>query len=232
MTTFYIFSIIYLPEGGMEMILSLYLLSIVYTNSMGLIIISKCNPFINKEIENKGYLLKEKEDKEFLQYIIKNCLLFLIPGYFLKKALTLANKDADIDSLIDEKLKKNEIVTINKDETTFDSIFKRDNEKLSIGKYDKVIPYKATSLEESMYTKERYSNSEDVDMDFWEEEEKDLKPYLEEETIEEKQVIKKEPMQEYLSSISEEELESMAKQLELIRKLKKDSEMLLNNKSA
>ena len=84
-----------------------------------------------------------------------------------------------------------------------------------------------------MYTEERYPNTEDVDMDFWEEEERDLKPYLEETVEEEAEVqVKKEPMEEYLSSISEEELMDMAKQLELIRRLKKDSESFLNNKAA
>ena len=213
------------------MILSLYLLSIIYTNSMGLIIISKCSPFINREIEKKGYGIKEKNDKDLVEAIIKNSLLFLIPGYFLKKALKMTNKNANIDTIIDEKLKNNEIALLNEEDTLVDSIFKRENDKLSLGKYDKVVPYKAVSIDESMYTKERYPNTEDVDMDFWEEEEKDLKPYLEE-TIEEVQEIKKEPMQEYLSSISDEELLNMAKQLELIRKLKKDSENLLNNKAA
>lgn len=213
------------------MILSLYLLLILYTNSMGLIIISKCNPFINREIEKKGYIVKEKDDKELLENIIKNGLLFLIPGYFLKKALTMTSKNIDIEDLIEQKNKNNEITPLNSEETSIDSIFKKENDKLSIGKYDKVVPYKAASLEESMYTKERYPNSEDVDMDFWEEEEKDLKPYLEE-TVEETYEIKKEPMQEYLSSISEEELENMVKQLDLIRKLKKDSENFLNNKAS
>jgi hypothetical protein len=198
---------------------------------MGLIIISKCNPFINREIEKKGYGIKEKTDKDLVEDVIKKSLLFLIPGYFLKKALKLTNKNTNIDDIIDEKLKNNEIVLLNEEETVVDSIFKRDNDKLSIGKYDKVVPYKAVSIDESMYTKERYPNSEDIDMDFWEEEEKDIKPYLEE-TVEDVQEIKKEPMQEYLSSITDEELVNMAKQLELIRKLKKDSENLLNNKAA
>lgn len=213
------------------MILSLYLLSIIYTNSMGLIIISKCSPFINREIEKKGYGIKEKNDKDLVEAIIKNSLLFLIPGYFLKKALKMTNKNTNIETIIDEKLKNNEIALLNEEDTLVDSIFKRENDKLSLGKYDKVVPYKAVSIDESMYTKERYPNTEDVDMDFWEEEEKDLKPYLEE-TIEEVQEIKKEPMQEYLSSISDEELLNMVKQLDLIRKLKKDSENLLNNKAA
>ena len=213
------------------MILSIYILSILYTNSMGLIIISKCTPFIDREIEKKGYSIKEKDDKELLNGIIKNALLFLIPGYFLKKALKLSNKDFNIDDLIEEKIKKNEITLLSDSESTIDSVFKKDNNKLSIGKYDKIVPYKAMSLEESMYTKERYPNSEDVDMDFWEEEEKDLKPYLED-VVEEVQEVKKEPIQEYLSSISEEELENMAKQLDLIRRLKKDSDNFLNNKVA
>lgn len=215
------------------MILSLYLLSILYTNSMGLIIIHKCSPFINREIEKKGYIIKEKDDKELLESIIKNSLLFLIPGYFLKKALVLTSKDIDIDKMIEDKINKNEIVVLDEEQSTIDTIFREENDKLSLGKYDKIIPYKATSLEESMYTKERYPNSEDVDMDFWEEEEKDLKPYLED-TVNEIEVkeIKKEPIEEYLSSITEEELESMVKQLDIIRKLKKDSEKFLNNKAA
>lgn len=212
------------------MILSLYLLSTLYTNSMGLIILSKCNPMIVEEIEKKGYILKEKTDEEVLKTIIKNSLLFLIPGYFLRKALKLSIKEDKINELIEEKLNKKEIIPV-KSDNVYDTVFSKENDKLSLGKYESVVPYKAMSLEDSMYTKERYSNTEDIDMDFWEEEEKDLKPYLEEE---EKQVqeIKKEPMQEYLSSISEEELENMAKQLDFIRKLKKDSEKFLNNKAA
>lgn len=212
------------------MILSLYLLLIIYTNSMGLIIISKCSPLINSEVEKRGYISKEKDDKELIESIVKNIILFLIPGYYLSKALKLPVKEEQLNKYIENKIKKNKIVSINKEESSIDSIFRKDSEKLSIGKYDKMIPYKAMPLEESMYTKERYPNSEDVDMDFWEEEEKDLKPYLEDEVVDKFQEIKKDPMQEYLSSISAEELESMAKQLELIRKIKKDSENFLNNK--
>ncbi len=212
------------------MILSLYLLLTFYTNSMGLIILSKCKPVIDSQIEKKGYILKEKSDEELLKEILKNMLLFLIPGYFLRKALKISTKEEYIDRIIEEKISKNQISTI-KDENICDIMFSNENDKLSLGKYESVVPYKAVSLEDSMYTKERYPNTEDIDMDFWEEEEKDLKPYLEED---EKQVqeIKKEPMQEYLSSISEEELENMAKQLDFIRKLKKDSEKFLNNKVA
>lgn len=214
------------------MIISLYLLSIIYTNSMGLIIISKCNPLIKNEIEKRGYVFKEKEDKELLKDIIKSMILFLIPGYYLSKALKMPTKEEKLNKFIESKIDNNEIIAINKNDSTFDDAFKINSDKLSIGKYDKIVPYKAMSLEESMYTKERYPNSEDVDMDFWEEEEKDLRPYLEDEVVEEVQEIKKEPMQEYLSSISDEELESMVKQLDLIRKLKKDSEKFLNNKAA
>ena len=184
-----------------------------------------------EQIEKRGYIFKEKSDQELLKIIIKNSLLFLIPGYFLRKALKLSSKEERIDKLIEEKLNRNEISIIKDSENIFDTMFSKESDSLSLGKYESIVPYKALSLEDSMYTKERYPNTEDIDMDFWEEEEKDLKPYLEE-TIEEVQEVKKEPMQEYLSSISEEELMDMVQRLELIRKLKKDSEKFLNNKAA
>ena len=215
------------------MIFSLYLLSVLYTNSMGIIILSKCRPFIDRQIEQKGYMKKEMSDSELSSKIIKDCILFLIPGYYLKKALDMTRKDLDLDKLIAEKIKDGEIVGGSEhleDTPLVDSIFKKES-KLSFGKYENPTVYKAISNQDSMYTDIRYPNSEEVDMDFWEEEEKDIRPYLEENVVEQHE-IKAEPMQEYLSSISEEELANMAKQLELIRKLKKDSEAFLNSKAS
>lgn len=211
------------------MLFSLYLLTILYTNTMGLIIIAKCNPIINREIELKGYKIVEKDEVDTVINILLNSLKFLIPGYFLKKAINLTNKDYNVDKLIEQKLKSKEI--INDDETqVFNSIFKsgNDNLSLSLGKYEKPSLYKSSS--NTMYTDERKFNHEEVDMDFWEEEVSEI-PSLEE-NIDENIVIKKEPLQEYLDSISEEELISMAMELDKIRKLKKENEKLLNDKAA
>ena len=217
------------------MLVSLYLLTIIYTNTMGLIIINKCNPIINKEIESKGYIKKSLSDSELLSKIIKDSVLFLIPGYYLKKAIDLTSKDIDIDRFIKEKEKTGEFIKTTEDSEDdalrIDSIFKKEP-KLSLGKYEKPSIYKAMNNQESMYTDMRYPNSDEVDMDFWEEEEKDLIPYLEPENKEEVIEIKKEPVQEYLDSISEEELIDVIKKIETIRKLKKDSENFLNNKVA
>ena len=60
------------------MLISLYFLTIIYTNTMGLDIINKCNPIINKEIESKGYVKKELSDAELLSKIIKDSVLFFI----------------------------------------------------------------------------------------------------------------------------------------------------------
>ncbi len=218
------------------MLISLYLLSVLYTNSMGVIILSRCNPIINKQIEEKGYKKKEISDSELTGKIIKDCLLFLIPGYYLKKALDMTSKDTTIEKIIEDKVNDGEFESATIDEYTsedipnVDSIFKKES-KLSLGKYERTTPYKAISNQDSMYTDIRYPNSEDIDMDFWEEEEKDIAPYLEETVVEDKE-IKSEPMQEYLESISEDELLDMARQLEMIRKLKKDNEKFLNNNAA
>ena len=203
------------------MLLSLYLLSILYTNTMGLIILFKCNPLIDKLIEEKGYIKKEKSDNEFFNGIIKGAVMFLIPGYFLRKALKLTNKDADIDDIISEELEHNEIIPINEEkETKVDSIFKKED-KLSLGKYIKPDKYKAISNEESMYTEDRYPNTDEVDMEFWEEEINDLNPYLEETVVNNPRM--KKPIEEYLSSIPEEELLDMVDRIEKMRKLQKEN---------
>lgn len=217
------------------MLISLYLLSIIYTNTMGLIIINKCKPFIDKEIESKGYVKKELSDNELLNKIIKDSVLFLIPGYYLKKAIDLTSNERDLDRIINEKVKSGEMVDTNKaelesDVPDVDSIFKKEP-RLSLGKYEKPSTYRAITNKESMYTDMRYPNTDDVDMDFWEEEEKDLKPCLEpeENTYTE---INREPVQEYLNSISDEEIIDMFKKLEMIRRLKKETEDSLNSKAA
>lgn len=212
------------------MIFSLYLLSILYTNTMGLIIISKCKPIINHEIESKGYRIKEKDDTEFFMDILTNSVKFLIPGYFLKKAVNLTGKDYNINKIIKDKINLGEIIETESDVSVVDSIFKADPGKLnlSLGKYEKPIPYKSNT--NTMYADERKFNDSEVDMDFWEEEENEI-PALEE-VKEETLSVKKEPLQEYLDSISEDELLSMAQELDRIRRLKKANESLLNDKAA
>ena len=220
------------------MLVSLYLLTIIYTNTMGLIIINKCSPYIDKEIESRGYTKRTLSDSELLNKIVKTSVLFLIPGYYLKKAIDLTNKEADLDRLIDEKVKSGEMIKtgeeqVGEDIPEVDSIFKKQS-ALSLENYD-VPKFRAVSntQNKSMYTDMRYPNSDEVDMDFWEEEEvTDLKPLLESENNENVVELKKEPVKEYLDSISEEELISMMKQLETIRRLKKDSEEFLNNSAA
>ena len=209
------------------MLFSLYLLTILYTNTMGLIIIAKCKPIINREIESKGYKIKEKDEVGMVLDLLMNSLKFLIPGYFLSKAIKLTGKDYNIDKIIEDKLTSNEI-SKNEEESVTNSIFKPSDEKisLSLGRYEKSIPYKAST--NSMYPSERYSSNEEIDMDFWEEEEV-LEPFIEEEASE-KEMIKKEPLQEYIESISDEELLNMANQLDMIRRIKKENEKLLNQK--
>ena len=216
------------------MVISLYLLTIIYTNTMGLIIISKCSPFINREIESKGYIKKELSDNELLSKFIKDSLLFLIPGYYLKKAIDLTNKDIDIDKYIESKEKTGEFIKISDvSSSRTDSIFKKDlNLSLSKGKYENQSFHRVNNNENSMYTDMRYPNSDDVDMDFWEEEEQDLAPYLEQDDQAEIVEIRKEPVQEYLDSVSDDELIEMISQLDRIRKLKKESEDFLNNNVA
>lgn len=213
------------------MIFSFYLLTILYTNTMGLIIISKCKPFINHEIETKGYKIKEKEDSDYVFNLLKKGIMFLIPGYYLKKAINLTCKDFNIYRVIDEKIKLGEIETNTMDMPIVDSIFKTDigTLNLSKGKYEIYNSYKSRNINNSMYTDDRYSNTDEVDMDFWEEEVEEISCL---ETKVEKEVIKKEPIQEYIESISEEELIDMANQIDNIRKLKKANENLLNNSKA
>lgn len=217
------------------MLISLYLLTIIYTNTMGLIIISKCKPFINKEIESRGYIKKSLSDNELLSKVIKDSLLFFIPGYYLKKAIDLTSKDADIDKLIERKEKTGEFIKASNDEEyavpKIDSIFKKEL-SLSLGKYEKPSIYKSISNEKSMYSDTRLPKGDEVDMDFWEEEENDLKPLLETTEEQDNVEIRKEPIQEYLSSVSDDELIEMISQLDRIRKLKKESEDFLNNKAA
>ena len=83
-----------------------------------------------------------------------------------------------------------------------------------------------------MYSDTRLPKGDEVDMDFWEEEENDLKPSLETTEEQDNVEIRKEPIQEYLSSVSDDELIEMISQLDRIRKLKKESEDFLNNKAA
>ena len=217
------------------MLISLYLLTIIYTNTMGLIIISKCKPFINKEIESRGYIKKSLSDNELLSKVIKDSLLFFIPGYYLKNAIDLTSKDADIDKLIERKEKTGEFIKASNDEEygvpKIDSIFKKDL-SLSLGQYEKQPMHKAITNERSMYPDTRLPKGEDVDMDFWGEEENDLKPLLETTEEQDNVEIRKEPIQEYLSSVSDDELIEMISQLDRIRKLKKESEDFLNNKAA
>src|SRR5574344_1850894 len=91
------------------MLFNIYLLVILYTNTMGLIIISKCNPIINKIIESKGYKLIEKEDTDYVVITLLAILKFLIPVYYLKQALKISGNNFDIEKLIEEKLDKGEI---------------------------------------------------------------------------------------------------------------------------
>ena len=213
------------------MLVSLYLLTIIYTNTMGLIIINKCKPFIDKEIESRGYTKKELSDAELLSKTIKDSVLFLIPGYYLKRAIDLTSNERDLDKLINEKVKSGEMINTNKVETSedipeVDSIFK----KVPKRNYENVDTYRAVrSNGQSMYTDMRYPNSDEVDMDFWEEEETDLTESEEPSNVVE---IGKEPEQEYLSSISDEEILEMMKQLEAIRRFNKENGKILNNKAA
>lgn len=209
------------------MLFNLYLLTTLYTNTMGLIIIAKCNPIIKREIELNGYKIKEKDDTEYVINIMLLVLKFLITGYYLNKALKLTNKNFDIQKIIQEKLKEGEIENSSEKPIGFldDSIFRDDRKKaLSNGKYEKMLPYKANS---SMYTKDRYPNKDEVDMDFWEEEEQRISSYIEE-TKEEDVVVKKEPLKEYFDSMSEDDIKTMMSQLETIRRLKKENDELLN----
>ena len=218
------------------MLISLYLLTIIYTNTMGLIIINKCKPFIDREIEARGYVKKNLSDNELLSKVVKDSLLFLIPGYYLKKAIDLKSKDTDIDKLIEKKEKTGEFIKVSNDEEygvpKIDSIFKKDL-SLSLGQYEKQPMHKAITNERSMYPDTRLPKGEDVDIDFWEEEEVDSKTLLE--TSEEQGEvveIRREPAQEYFDSFSDDELIEMISQLDRIRRLKKESEDFLNNKAS
>ncbi len=211
------------------MLFNLYLISILYTNTMGLLIKSRCNPIIKYEYEKKGYKKVEKNDTEFVIDVVVSSVKFLIPGYYLKEALKMSGKNFDIDKIIETKVKNKEISLIDEPLSIMnpdDSIFRDD-------RLDKVRTLSNTPTYKvgSMYSKERYPNVVDFDRDFWEEEESSLTPFVEPEVVEENV---KNPMKSYVENISEEELNSLSESIEAIRKLKRVESQLLNssNKAA
>ena len=199
------------------MLFKLYLLSILYTNTMGWIIISKCNPIINKIIESKGYKLIDKDDTDYVVGVLVSVLKFLIPVYYLNEALKLSGKNFDIERLIEEKLDKGEIEQSFFNETNKkmdDSIFRDERkEALSKGSYSKPITYKANP---SMYTKDRYPNRDGVDIAFWEEDPK-IRTYVQVEEVV-KPVAEPLSFEKYVSTASEEELEELLKRLKKLDK--------------
>lgn len=200
------------------MLFNLYLLLILYTNTMGLIIISKCNPIINKIIESKGYKLIDKEDTDYVVSTLLAVLKFLIPAYYLKQALKLSGNNFDIEKLIEEKLDKGEIEQsffAENNKKIDDSIFRDERkEALSKGAYSKPITYKANP---SMYTKDRYPNRDGIDMGFWEED-SSIKTYVQEDEVIPKPVAEPLSFENYVSTASEEELEKLLQRLKKLDK--------------
>ncbi len=209
------------------LLLNLYILSTLYTNTMGLIIIAKCKPFVKQMIESNGYIVKEKDDTEFVIDIMLNILKFLVLALYLYEALKFNSKDFNVQKIIQEKERKGEIEKNPSQSAILDESIFRDERKpisLSMGRYEKPTFYKAHS---GMYTKDRYPNTDDIDMDFWEEE-MDISSDLKEKVEMPNTYVKSDPLNEYLASMSPEDIEDMQRKLSEIEKMKKEHTRLLN----
>lgn len=211
----------------MFMFLSLYLLATLYTNTMGLIILAKCQPIIKHEMELKGYRIVEKDDTDVVVNAIIGALKFLITGYYLNKALKLTGKDFDIQKIISEKLKEGEIELSDDAAYLLSETVFRDNRKaavLSSKGYEK----KSSISNNSMYTKDRLPNRDSVDRSFWEEDEERIETYISESEPEIETAVRKEPIREYIESMTDEDIEGMQRQLTALIKLKEAQKELLN----
>ena len=157
-----------------KMILGFYILSIIYTNSMGLIAILICNPIIKRECELRGYRFKEKNDIDYVVDCLVSTSKFLIPGYYLNKAIKLAKNELNIDYIIKEKLDNKELEEsdiFDKASTDYEVSTKRS--KIS-----------ETMLEDSPYIKgfyeiERINQNKNFDYEFWEESEIKVTEFIE-----------------------------------------------------
>src|SRR5574344_511402 len=74
------------------------------TTAFGLIVLDVCNGMIDEKIEQKGYVLRNKNSLYTFNEKLGNFLKGLIPFYYLTKSLLLVGRKKELNRIADERI--------------------------------------------------------------------------------------------------------------------------------
>lgn len=186
------------------------------TTAFGLIVLDVCNGIIDEKIEQKGYVLRNKNSLYTFNEKLGNFLKGLIPFYYLTKSLLLVGRKKEMDRVVDERILSGKYRNVNEKIDMFEPENDITVAPAPKVEFEKPEKYKASKMDYSIYN--TYETPvEYIIREMSNEEEMDLTPFDTHYVENNQKEITNNDITRKLMSLNNEELENLSSLMEYLK---------------